>query len=204
MGPLAAVFWLVARLRHARALHPRGAVVSGVLHRRGLRPQIGVPWLDAAADDAVLVRFSRATGLPPPLPDVLGLSIRAVGAAGQPQDLLLSSSGRAPVSRHLLLPARHPRSPSYSSLVPFATASGPLLLGARAAGSSAFELSVASVTGRWRPFALLAVPSVHGADDAGLDLDPVRHPVPGLRMPPGLRRLRRNAYAASRRGRGAW
>jgi hypothetical protein len=56
----------------------------------------------------------------------------------------------------------------------------------------------------WRRFARLAVTAPGEVPDhrEELDLDPVLHPVPGLRMPGWLADLRGPAYAASRRARG--
>ena len=66
-----------------------------MLERPGTRPEIGIPWLDAAATDPAVVRMSRGAGLPAPLPDLLGLAIRLPGGA-EPVDLLLSTTGRRP------------------------------------------------------------------------------------------------------------
>jgi hypothetical protein len=201
MGPVGAAFAAVARLRGDRALHPRGAVVEGVLVRHGLRPPTGVAWLDTAGEDVVVVRFSRAAGLPPPLPDVLGLSLRTTGPDGRAHDLLLSSSGRAPGSRHVLVPGRDPLRVAYSSLVPFSTSHGLLMVGATPMGDSEFGLCVATPLGRWRRFGVLTLPAEINGEDRDVDFDPVLNAVPGLDMLPGLDRLRRAAYAASRRGR---
>src|SRR3954451_10255298 len=66
-----------------KPLHPVGAVSRGTLHRYGLTPSVGVKWLDEPGQDKVLVRFSRALGLPGPLPDVLGLAVRIPQPAGE-------------------------------------------------------------------------------------------------------------------------
>jgi hypothetical protein len=55
----------------------------------------GVPWLDDPGTDVGIVRFSRAAGLPAPVPDVLGLALR-LGAAGRQHDLLLATTGMRP------------------------------------------------------------------------------------------------------------
>ena len=58
---LGAVFRAAGALRPAlKPLHPRGELVHGRLYRRGLEAAVGVPWLDEAGSDDVLVRFSRA------------------------------------------------------------------------------------------------------------------------------------------------
>lgn len=239
----------VARWRGARALHPVGTVAEGTVVREGLEPGVGVPWLDEPGEDVALVRFSRATGVPAPLPDVLGLAIRVTGPAGRPQDLLLSSAGRRPVLRHLLQPRRGIHGGGYTSVLPFLSPSGPVMIGAFPSGTG-FDLEVAGPARGWRRFGRLlldpeplgtdrdllagdlplgarlpdedlpdgagakvaplrlepvpedARPDELAPDDPGLDFDPVLHPIPGLRLPDPLARLRSVTYSASRRGRG--
>ena len=200
---VAAGFGAAARLRRAAALHPLGTATPATVHRHGLPRPTGVPWLDEPGVDQALVRFSRAGGLPPPLPDVLGLGIRVLGADG-PADLLLSTAPRGRLARHVPRPARGPRSASYTCLVPFEAPSGAAMVGARPEGA-AFALEVAGRGQPWRRFARLVVaatPDQVPAHHEDLDLDPVLHPVPGLRMPAWLADLRGPAYAASRRARG--
>jgi hypothetical protein len=199
---VAAGFGLAARLRGAAALHPLGLATPATVHRHGLTRATGVPWLDEPGVDEALVRFSRAVGLPPPLPDVHGLGIRILGADG-PADLLLSTAMRGRLARHVLRPAREPRSAAYTCIVPFGTPSGPLMVGARPEGE-AFSLEVAGRGEPWRRFARLVVAAPEQVPEHPdeLDLDPVLNPVPGLRMPGWLADLRRPAYAASRQARG--
>jgi hypothetical protein len=210
------VFGAVAAVRRARALHPRGAVVTAGLHRLP-HPPTGVAWLDEADDARVTVRFSRSAGLPAPLPDVLGLALAVPLPGGRRGDLLLSTAGRAPVLRHLLLPRRDPLGSAYTCLVPYASDRGPVMLAALPDHDGGLRLAYADARGPWRPFARLvldappateAAPGADGrpgrpVDDAALELDPVLHPLPGLSMPPVLARLREPAYARSRRERHA-
>jgi hypothetical protein len=200
----AAGFGLVARLRHGKALHPVGTVLGGILVRRGLTPGVGVEWLDRPGEDEVVLRFSRATAVPAPLPDVLGLAIRTPGPGGHPQDLLLSTTGRRPLLRHVLLPHRGAQGAGYTCVVPFRTPTGPLMVGAFPVAGGAFSLQVARLSGPWREFALLLPDDESdAASDEDVDFDPVRHPVAGLRMPLPLAVVRRAVYAGSRCGRGA-
>jgi len=194
-------FGLAARLRRAAALHPLGVATPARVHRHGLRQRTGVAWLDEPGVDEALVRFSRAVGLPPPLPDVHGLGIRVLGADG-PADLLLSTALWGRLVRHVLRPAWSPRSASYTCVVPFDTPSGSLMVGARPEGE-AFALEVAGRGEPWRRFARLVVaaPEQVPTRHEELDLDPVLHPVPDLRMPAWLADLRGPAYAASRQAR---
>lgn len=192
---LRGVFSTVARLRGARALHPRGAVVPGRLHRHGLAgPGTGVPWIDAPGDDRVRVRLSRGAGLPPPLPDFLGLAIRLENGG----DLLLTTTAL----RHVLVPRSDPRTATYTSVVPFHTAAGRIMVGAFPAPSG-FSLRVAPPRGCWREFGLLVLDGApeHARDDENLDADAVLHPIEGLVMPAWLAKPRAEAYDASRQGR---
>ncbi|MFG1922396.1 hypothetical protein [Cryptosporangium sp. NPDC048952] len=196
-------FRLVARLRARPALHPRGTVVPGVVHRDGLSNPIGVPWIDTAGRDDAVVRLSRAAGLPRPFPDVLGLAVR-IDPDGNPADLLLSTAGRAPIGRHVLRPRYSARAATYTSIVAFRAPAGPVLLAAFPAaargGRPAFHLAVATPTGPWRRFARLELAGT-GRGDADLGFDPVRRALPGLAMPQPLAGLRAASYRASREGR---
>src|SRR4051794_35330687 len=94
---------LLARWRQGKPMHPRGAVFGGVLERGTGRRPFGVPWLDEAAREEVLVRFSRGAGLPAPLPDLLGLAVRIPDG---PVDLLLTTTATVPLLRLLPIPRR--------------------------------------------------------------------------------------------------
>src|SRR4051794_9234328 len=201
---LGAVFGTVAMIRRARALHPRGAVTAATL-RRLPHPPSDVAWLDVTQDVRVGVRLSRSAGLPAPLPDVLGLALAVPIGDGRRGDLLLSTAGSRPVARHLLLPARDPLRSTYTCLVPYQSDRGPVMLAALPADGDVLRLAWAEPRGPWQPFAELVLDDVPGAfgDDPSLDLDPVLHPLPGLRVPAPLARLREPAYARSRRQRHA-
>ncbi|NDU72024.1 DUF1990 family protein, partial [Actinomadura sp. DSM 109109] len=111
-------FALAARLRD-RPLHPEGLVFDAALVLRGTSCYWGVPFLDDRTELRGEVRLSRAVGLPPGLPDVLGLALRwrqpqhvgqpPTGDAEVPSspELLLATTGRTRLGRHLLRPARH-------------------------------------------------------------------------------------------------
>src|SRR6058998_1571689 len=117
----------------SNASDPAGWAVGGVLaavaavHRATLR----VPGDPAAPREARLLRepgehraiarFSRSVGLPRPLPDLLGLSIRVIGAygSGRHQDLLLVTSIDLPVVHHIFVPAGDVQDRIYSSSLPY-------------------------------------------------------------------------------------
>jgi hypothetical protein len=203
---LGGVFYVVATLRPRRgkALHPRGAVLSGVIRRQG-GARTGVPWIDEPGEDHVLLRLSRATGLPAYLPDTLGLALRVPYGASRHGDLLLASTGTGAIGRFVLRPARRPGVP-YSSLMPYRSQTGPLLLAAfpLTRDGRRFELAWSALTGSWAPFGTLDVGSDPGdAADAPVTFDPVLNELPGLHSYSWAARLRRFAYAGSRRARGA-
>ncbi len=83
---LAGLFFVIGKVRtsSARALHPRGELRRAVLARHGCEWPTGVPWLDGAGTEEVLLRFSRSVGLPERLPDVLGLAVRVSLERGRP------------------------------------------------------------------------------------------------------------------------
>lgn len=135
-------------VRRARVFHPRGRAFTGTVETDG-----GSTWgaglLDEAGRHEVVVRASRGAGLPEPLPDVLGLAVRFVGLGrdGGPLDVLVNTSGGAPGLRHLFVPA--PVGRTYSSVLPYRTGSGRVvLLGARA-DEDGWALLAATLTGGW-------------------------------------------------------
>ena len=221
-GALGVVIGAVARLRGSRPMHPEGAVLRAVLRRRGVLggaapgTASGVPWIDTAGEDDVVVRLSRGAGLPAGWPDVLGLALRHDGG-----DVLLSSAGMGPLVRHVFTPSRHAGRTGYSSLVPYRGPRGPVMIGAvarppravpgdpeaLASALSAEPLRVvlvwagptwAGLEGRWRPFARLDVGGPAGpTTDGPIRFDPLSPP-PGLAMYDAVARLRDPAYTAGR------
>lgn len=206
----------VARLRHGKPMHPRGAVFSAVLEREGRRTGTpwGVPWLDTAATGEAVVRLSRGAGLPAPLPDLLGLAVRLPSDAGPPVDLLLSSTGRGPVGR--LLPAlRRDSAAVYSSIMGYRSDRGTIRIAALpeddavpsepgplarevARDGLSFTLAAAEGRGRWVPFGRLVLGDPAEPLDPGLRFDAVLHPPPGLVADGPMARFRAPAYARAR------
>lgn len=196
---LAGAVRLVAAARPAaKPLHPRGAVERARLTRTGARPRTGVPWLDEAGEDRVLLRRSRAVGLPAGLPDIHGLALRVPVTADRHADLLLATTGLGAVTRFLLTASRTPQGRPMTTLLPYRGPHGPLLLAAVAEGSDSFRLLCGPARGDWRPFAELRVEPEAEAPDPLLSFDPVLNPVPGLRLYEWVRRLREPGYAAAR------
>jgi len=196
----------LARWRSGKPMHPRGVVHSGVLERMGSTPPWGVPWLDEAARDAVVVRLSRGAGLPPSLPDLLGLAVRLSGPAGERIELLLSTTGTGRFGRFLPVPRRDPAT-TYGSIMGYRTDDGTLRLlaaGERTSGESlVFVLAAARGTGPWRPFARLTLGAQGQSPDPDVRFDAVLHPPPGMVADGPLAHLRSPAYARARTARDA-
>jgi hypothetical protein len=194
---LAGIVAVIATVRRpAKPLHPNGEVVLAELHRTGLRPSIGVQWLDQAGTETVLARVSRAIGLPDPAPDIFGLSLR-VPADGRHGDLLFASTGLGKRSRFVLQPSLSPFRRPMTTLLPYRTAHGPMVLAVRATSTQRFELLCARGAGPWRHVGTLTLAS--GGTDAMVSFDPVRNTVPGLDNYPFIRALREPAYRVARR-----
>lgn len=200
---LGQVFGAAAALRRKKPLHPHGSVVPVRLARAGLQPGLGVPWLDEPGVDTGVARFSRSVGLPSGLPDILGLGIRFEQPDG-PGDLLLASTGRRPILRSLLVPRFTALSATYGSLFPYETPRGKVVFAAwpttvASHTPAAFSVAVASPVGAWREFGRLELAALPGSSsDQSVDLDPVVHPLPGLRLARGFAALREPAYSSAR------
>ncbi|MER5335983.1 phosphodiesterase [Micromonospora sp. NPDC002717] len=213
----------LTRLRRGRLLHPAGRSFAGEVTVWGTPgPPTGVPLLDDPGRFRATVRLSKGVPTPGRWPDVLGLAVRLHRDAGQPFDLLVSSSGAAPVLRHLPLPRRR-FAGTYSTIMSFRAGRRRLLLAALAdpespdLGRSLAEvaaaarteaprlvLAVASAVGPWRPFGQVTLGGQFGAgEDAALAFDPVGNLPPGLRAAGPVAWLREHTYPASQRTRGA-
>ncbi|SHG73276.1 phosphodiesterase [Geodermatophilus nigrescens] len=208
--PLAAL----ARRRHGKPMHPRGAVLDAVLERAG-GPDWGVPWLAGPAREPAVVRFSRGAGLPAPLPDLLGLAVR-LPDGDRPVDLLLSTTGRGRRTRYLPV-LRADAAAAYTSLMGYRCAAGTVRLAAvpdgpaalpsdpgpvaAAAPGTAFRLLAARGGGDWVPFGRLLVTAPVGEVDPDLRFDAVRNPPPGMLADGPMARFRAPAYAAAQEAR---
>jgi hypothetical protein len=198
---LGGVFRVAGALRPAaKPLHPRGSVRQATLHRHGARPPTGVPFLDESRTDEVLVRESRAAGLPRPLPDVRGLALRVPNPDGSVGDVLFSSTGLGRLTRFVLLPTLSTYGRPMTTLLPYDTDAGPVHLGVRATGPDRLELLYAVGGGDWQQLGELELSEREGDQDVSFDA--VRNTLPGLRQYAAVRRLREPAYAAARSSRG--
>jgi hypothetical protein len=186
----------------AKPLHPRGSVVKGTLRRFGAGVETGSAWLDQPGDDQVLVRESRALGLPSPAPDIFGLAVRVPTEGGRQGDLLFASTGLGRLTRFTLTVARSPLGRPMTTLLPYRTPAGAVVMSAVFRDETTVTLAWAIASGAWHPFAelLLHEDPVDEAD-APLQFDPVRNALPGLGTYDWVRRLRAPAYKTARRSR---
>lgn len=200
-GLLAGATQALATLRTAaKPLHPDGEVRRGHLVRRGTDPgpHVGVAWIDEPGEDDVVVRLSRAVGLPDGVPDIHGLALRVLGGPG-PADVLFANTGTRRLTRFALTASRHPHARPMTTLLPYRSATGPVLLRVDSAGPDRYELSWARPSGRWRPFGTIHLQERLG--DPGTSFDPLLHQLPGLTQYPTVLRLREPAYRRARRSR---
>ena len=196
---LAAATRGVGAVRQApKPLHPRGSVAVARISRC-TSVATGVAWLDEPDSDLVLVRRSRAVGLPTRWPDVHGLAVRVALTRGGVGDLLLASTGWGPRGRFLLHAGRHPETLFFGSLLPYRSGIGPVVLGALPHGDDSWVLVWARARGPWQPFARLELgPTLPGEQ---VSFDPVLNRLPGLEQYDVFARLRLPAYLTARRSR---
>jgi hypothetical protein len=191
------VLAVIAALRRGKAVHPDGVVYKGRLIVTG---SPGAPpaaeLLADPAEHRAIVRFSRSVGVPRPLPDLLGMSIRIPDAYGanRHQDFMLVTSADYPVLHHIFLPARDAQQRPYTSSLPYRAGGESFLVGAlpdprspRPPGDDefdrldaaarttrlVFQIAVSSIGGRFKPVAELRI---------------------GGRLPPDIDSLRFNPF----------
>ena len=190
----------IAALRPAgKPLHPEGDVVTGTLVRRGSAVPSGSAWVDDPGRDEVAVRLSRAVGLPEGVPDIHGLAVRVPMPAGD-GDLLFASTGWGRLGRFVLTFGGDPESRPMTTLLPYRSVEGPVLLGVRARDPQVYEMSWSRPLGQWHPFAELRL-SDDSAPDRAISFDPVRNQLPGLAQYAWVRLLREPSYKIARRSR---
>lgn len=127
----AGVFGTLAKTFHGRPLHPAGAAFAATLRV----PEATAPELALFAgpgEHEARVRFSRGFGLPEPLPEILSVAIKVLGAygPGKDQDFLITASYDAPLLRHAFAGGRSHLTQTYSSVVPFEAAGRSVVFGA--------------------------------------------------------------------------
>jgi hypothetical protein len=218
-----APFALAAAIRGGKAVHPHGAVHAATIAISGSPDAPPAATLLAEpGEHRALVRFSRSIGLPRPLPDLLGMSIRMpdVHGPGRHQDFMLVSSADMPIVHHAFLPAADVWERPYTSSLPYRAGDDLFLVGAlpdedgprpdgeheldrlakaAATGELRFALAVASPMGRFRP-----VGEIHVGERLPAELDAIQmnpfNTGGGLEPAGFLNRLRDYAYPLSQAG----
>jgi hypothetical protein len=169
----------LAAVRRGKAVHPHGVVYSGRLRVTGGPPAPrGSSLLSEPREHEAVVRFSRSVGVPRPVPDLLGMSIRLpdVHGPGRHQDFMLVTSADLPLVHHVFLPATDVQQRPYTSSLPYRAGNELFLVGAlpdpssprpegddefdrldaaAATGRLRFRFAVAAMMGRFRPVAEL-------------------------------------------------
>lgn len=193
---LAATFRAVGELRHGpRALHPRGRVAHATLRLTG-GPATGAPLLDRPGEHPCVVRLSRATGLPHPLPDILGVAVRVEAASDSPVDLLFATTGTGTIGRHVLVPRQHHVAGAFTTLLPLHGSDGALLFGLAPTSTRSFDFLTAWAGRPWVKRGELLIGDPMG-DEADLRFDPIGNIPEGLDQYGVVRRLRAPSYQAS-------
>jgi hypothetical protein len=221
---LGAVMAAIAGVRRGKAFHPHGVVHDARLAIFGApaAPR-DVPLLAEPGEHRALVRFSRAIGLPRPLPDLLGLSVRLpdIYGASRHQDFLLVTSADYPLLHHIFLPAGDVQERPYTSALPYRSANDLFLVGAlpqpdsprpgggdeldrlyaaASTGRLSYQFAVAPMAGRFR-----AVGELHIGERLGSELDALRfnpwNTGGGMRPAGWLNGARDRAYKLSQ---GTW
>jgi hypothetical protein len=200
---VASGFGLLARARGDRALHPRGVTWAATTTFPRAVP--GVAALSRPRELDSLLRLSRAVGLPPAVPDILGFALRLhdFDGPGRPLDLLLASSPAPPV-HWMLWPARDHRRAWFTGLLRYRVGERRAVLVAHAVGPGRFVLGVARP--RRRQIEVLADVCVTRRLDPSppeaASFDPILHAATDVHQDAGrLDVLRAKAYGASRSGR---
>lgn len=198
-APLAAGFGRLARVRGDRALHPRGVVLAATTTFG--RPVPGVPALSEPREVDSTLRLSRALGLRPPFPDILGFALRLhhLHGPGRPQDLLLASSPPPPL--HTMLAPARSFDRWFTGLLPYRIGDRRSILVARGRGPGRFELGTADAL-RARVIPLAEVVVLGRLDPAlaeASSFDPIVNAAPAFRQHAGvLDGVRARSYRASR------
>jgi hypothetical protein len=160
---LGAVFGAIRLVRKPRPLHPRGAIHTG--HVEWVNPggrTSGISWIDTppvSGRQDVTARVSRSVGLPPALPDVIGLAFKFATEKG-PADLELASSWLG-VPGRFLLRLGLTADGVCGSLMPYKGDLGAVEVSARTNARNdevwTIDLFHATLSSRWTRFAVVSL-----------------------------------------------
>ena len=101
------------------------------------------------------------------------------------------------MTRFVLTAAKRPSGRPLTSLLPYRSPRGPLLVAAAPDSPRTFDLLWAGPVGPWHRFGRLELGEAHG-DDLQLSFDPVLNQLPGLSQYDWVRRLREPSYWTAR------
>ncbi|MET3904341.1 hypothetical protein [Paenarthrobacter sp. 4246] len=215
----AAVFRAIKAARPHRPIHPQGIRLVGTLERDpGARQLSGIPWLDTAGTSEVEARLSRSIGLPDGFPDIIGLAVRFT-EQDTLADMLLATTGPTGIGRFILRLRRDAAAAVFSSMMPYRSETGPVLIAARTIDGPAklpmepdafrsllgnetwtLELHHASPLGPWTRFGTLTLTLADSlGEDTAERFDPVLNPLPTAGTYGWTRRLREPSYVVARR-----
>jgi hypothetical protein len=209
---LRVLFGAILLVRRPRPIHAAGSVLRGHIQWLDGAAPAGIAWIDEAPAEPVpvIARLSRSVGLPPALPDIIGLALR-VDADGRPADIELASTGIGVPTRFLLTPHRSASRATLGTLFPYRGARGPVLLCARTiaprmlpAGGDALadalirgwrvRLFHATPLGKWHGFADVTLRLHEEQSDTDLRFDAVRRALPGAGTYDWVRAVRQPSY----------
>ncbi len=215
---------LFRRLSHARGrrfFHPAGVAYRARLVGEGRSGALALANQDR--DRVVVVRFSRALGVPRPLPDFLGLALRVLDAygAGAHQDLLLASAWTHGPLKAIPRPATSFFGPSFSTLLPHRVGRRRAFVGAVAQtprrgsdlealaelvetaerGDVRFALALGHAFGGWQRVGVVAVEERLTEDESRLLRFNPANTGGGLELAGWTNRIRDPAYRGSQTGR---
>ncbi|MFR9750877.1 phosphodiesterase [Nocardia sp. 004] len=206
-----------ARIRHARVFYPNGLHLAGRLHAETeFEPLFG------SGDRAVIARLSKGAGTPGGLPDVLGLAFRVLDREDNPWDFALATTGRGPLGRLVITPARGWASARYGCLLPYRIDSSapiwffaepdpdqPLSASLEAMATHlgedlvSFTLTASRIGAPPQRLAELTLRHAESAEYRTDYFDPMlNHPPEVEIFPKAIGRIRELAYIGSRSGRG--
>lgn len=221
---LGAILAALAAARGGKAVHPHGAAYRARLVVDGAPAAPRAARLLATpAEHETVMRFSRSLGVPRPIPDLLGVSLRVLDAYGphRHQDFMLVSSVDRAVLHHIFVPATDVQQRPYSSSLPYRAGEETFLVGvvpdrgsprpggddeldrlrrAAATGRLTFGLAIAAVGGRFERVGTLHVGERLPAQVDALRFNPFNCGG-GMWPVSALNRLRDYAYPLSQR---AW
>jgi hypothetical protein len=160
-------------MRGARFFHPDGVGFEAELLIAGNSSAPEGTLLGDPAGHMATVRFSRAVGLPSPVPEILGVAIRLpdVHGPGAHQDFMLVSSWRMVAGRHALVPAtRGFFGTFFSSLVPYNVGGEIMLLGLDPGSDhpTPHDLEGLAATATGRSYTVCLAPFLGGWAAAGM------------------------------------